>query len=126
MYLTVITIVNRDVDPCSSKIHRCPEDWILGRLAGVSSTADDKSNGNLFVRLGADGAVLRSGPKKRDFTRGKLGKNGGKMMDTDVKMVIHNRFLIVIVIVDLVKSVSDRINCGLSSNFVTRAHHFGL
>lgn len=24
-------------------------DWILGRLAGVSSTADDKSNGNLFV-----------------------------------------------------------------------------
>eukprot|EP00913_Durusdinium_trenchii_P022440 g21078.t2 len=24
-------------------------DWILGRLGGVSSTADDKSNGNLFV-----------------------------------------------------------------------------
>ena len=26
-----------------------PKDWILGRLGGVSSTADDKSNGNLFV-----------------------------------------------------------------------------
>lgn len=25
------------------------KDWILGRLGGVSSTADDKSNGNLFV-----------------------------------------------------------------------------
>ena len=25
------------------------EDWILGMVGGVSSTADDKSNGNLFV-----------------------------------------------------------------------------
>ena len=25
------------------------KDWILGMVGGVSSTADDKSNGNLFV-----------------------------------------------------------------------------
>ena len=32
-----------------TRVSSFPKDWILGRLGGVSSTADDKSNGNLFV-----------------------------------------------------------------------------